>query len=156
MKFSKGIVKNVNKKLIASTLAVTLITTGLTGCINDVSIDDIKYTTNDQGLVQGIENSVSSETLKYCSIYKVYNQQLESRYYTICLRDDFNGSYAVKYYDIFTGQELKYSDYVFREVEILDDYLDKNKKEYTELELKEILNQFVQTQQQNKQLVKEK
>ena len=156
MKFSKGIINNINRKLIAGSLALTFLTTPLTGC-SKVSINDIKYIKNDQGYVQGIEESVSCDTLKYCNFYEVYNQATESRYYTICLRDDFNGTYEVKYYDVFTGQELKYSDYVFSEVETLDDYLDKEKTEYSEKELKEILNKVIEIQKENnKQLVKGK
>ena len=60
MKFSKGTVKNINKKLLAGTLALTILATGLTGC---VSIKDIKYTTNEQGYVQGIEGAVSYKIL---------------------------------------------------------------------------------------------
>lgn len=140
MKFSKGVLNNVNKKLIASTLAVAFTLTSLTGC-KDVSINDIKYIKNNQGYVQGID-TVKKETLEYCGVYKVRNIKEERLYYTICLRDDFNGTYEVKYYDIFNGEELKYSDYTFNEVETLSDYLDKEKKEYTEIELKEILDKY--------------
>ena len=157
MKISKGVVKNINKKLIASTLAVTLLSLPLTGCSN-VSIDDIKYSTKTEQ-TQDIINSVSYDTLKYCSFYNVYNNKTEERYYTIGLKDEFNGTYLIKYYDIFTGQELKYENYAFKSIETVENYLLENnnvKKEYSGLELKEILNQFVQTQQQNKKLVKEK
>ena len=50
MKFSKGNIKNINKKLLAGTLALTLLTTGLSGC---TSIKDIEYRRNEQGIYSG-------------------------------------------------------------------------------------------------------
>ena len=156
MKFSKGIVKNVNKRLLAGAFAATIIATGLTGCTGAVSIDDIKYKKDEKGYVQNIQENISVDTLKYCEIYKVYDQKEEKRFYTICLRDDFNGSYHVKYYDIFTGVELVYSDYRFLSVGSLDEYLVEDKTEYSEEELRGMLNSFVETKENQKQLVKEK
>ena len=153
MHFSKGKIQNINKKILTGSLALILLTTGLTGCAS-VSIEDIKYKKNEQGYVQSLE-TIKNDTLKYCGIYKVRNNKEDKLYYTICLRDDFNGTLQVKYYDIFTGEELKYSDCVFNMVEVLDDYLDSEKTEYKEEELKNILNEFVQKEESYKKLVKE-
>ena len=156
MKFGKGKINNINKKLIASALALTLITTGLTGC-SDVSIEDISYVQNEQDNTQSISGAVKYETLKYCAFYKVYNNKTDERYYTIALQDEYNGSYTVKYYDIFTGQYLNYSDYVFKSIDTVENYLvnlDMVKDEYTEEELKGLLNVFINNQENSKQLVK--
>ena len=154
MKFSKGVLKNINKKLIASSLAVAFTLTSLVGCAS-VSIDDIKYKKDEQGYAQSIENTVSINTLKYCGIYKVRNVKENKLYHTICLRDNFNESHQVKYYDIFTGQELKYSDYAFNMIEELDGYLEQEKSEYKEEELRGILNKYLEKEEQYKKLVKE-
>jgi len=151
---TKGyVIKNINVKVISGILAFTLVTS-LSGCAN-VSIDNIKYKKDEQGYVQCIENTIGINTLKYCAIYKVRNVEEQKLYHTICLRDDFNGTYQVKYYDIFTGEELKHSNYNFRMIEDLDDYLEQDKLEYTEEELREMLNKFLQKEQQYKKLVKE-
>lgn len=156
MKFSKGKINNINKKLIASALVLTLVSTGLTGC-SDVSIEDIRYVQNEQDSKPGISGTVNYETLKYCAFYKVYNNKTNERYYTIALQDAYNGSYMVKYYDIFTGEQLNYSDYAFKSIDTVENYLvdlDIIKQEYTEQELKELLNIFINNQEKSKQLVK--
>lgn len=153
MKINKGIVRNINKKLITGTLVVAFMATSLVGCAS-VSIDDIKYKKDEQGYVQSID-TIGKDTLKYCGIYKVRNIKEDKLYHTICLRDDFNGTYQVKYYDAFTGQELKYSDYAFHMVDVLDEYLKEDKTEYTEEELRGILNKYLEKEEQYKKLVKE-
>ena len=153
MNIKNGKIKNINKKIVAGTLVFVLVAVPLTGC-NAVSIDDIKYIKNEQGYVQSID-SIRKDTLKYCGIYKVRNIKEDKLYYTICLRDDFNGTYEVKYYDIFTGEELKHSNYSFHLVEILDEYLVEDKETYKEEELREILNIFVDNLEKSKKLVKE-
>ena len=160
MEFGKGKFNNINKKLIAGALALTFVTTGLTGC-SDVSISEISYTVNEQDGSKSIDGAVGYETLKYCSFYRVYNNKTNVKYYTIALQDAYNGSYMVKYYDIFTGQYLNYSDYAFKSIDTVENYLinlDMVKEEYTVEELKELLNKFIETeinsQEKSKQLVK--
>lgn len=145
MKFNKGIVKNFNKRLLAGAIALTFAATPLVGC-SDVSINDIEYTTNDQGYVRKIEDTVSYNVLEYCSFYTVYNNKTNEKYYTIGLKDEWNGTYFIKYYDIFTKQELVYSDYAFHSIDSVKDYLTEQnniKKQYTLEDLKQILSQFV-------------
>lgn len=158
MNLKKGKVNNINKKLIASLAALTLVTTGLTGCSN-VAIEDINYVVNSEDGTKSISGTVSYETLKYCGFYKVYNNKTDERYYTIALQDEYNGSYMVKYYDIFTGEQLNYSDYAFKSIDTVERYLvDLNmvKDKYTKEELQELLNVFINNQKVEKQLVKEK
>ena len=152
---------NISKKAIASAMSFVLITTGLAGCSN-VSIEDISYVENEHDNTKAINGTVNYETLKHCAFYKVYdNKSPKGKYYTIALQDEYNGSYFVKYYDIFTGVELKYSNYGFKSIEAVENYLislDMVKKEYTEEELKGLLNKFIETeinsQKNNKQLVR--
>lgn len=151
-------INNISKKALAGAMAFVLITTGLSGC-SDVSIEDISYVQTEQDNAPSIEGTVSYETLKYCAFYKVYNNKTEERYYTIALQDAYNGSYMVKYYDIFTGHQLDYSDYAFKSIDTVENYLvdlDMVKEEYTKEELNNLLNIFLNNQEKNKQLVKEK
>lgn len=153
MKLKSGNIKNINKKLIAGALVFTLVSVPFAGC-DSVSIDSINYVTTEQG------NSftVNRETINYCSFYRVYNNKVDKEYYTIAFKDEFNGSYFVKYYDIFTKEEIKYSENSFKSIMPVNDYLEENdmvKEVYTSAELEEILNIFVEKQEKNKQLVKE-
>lgn len=153
MKISKGIIKNVNKRLLCGALVLTLLTIPLTGC-SDISIEDINYTTNAQG---EMDFTIDSKTLGYCSFFEVYNKKLDKKYYTIGFIDEYNGSYFIKIYDIFTKEELKISDGTFRSIKRVDHYLqelDMVKDSYTEAELKDLLDEFIQTKEQNKQLIK--
>ncbi len=157
MDVRKGRINNINKKIIAGALVFALAGVPLAGC-NAVSIDDIKYSTNVNGDIQGIDGVVSSNTLNYCSFYTVYNNETNERYCTIGLMDEWNGTYFIKYYDIFTKEELVPAKFSFKSIKSVNEYLNeinKIKQEYTEEELKQILNMFVETLEGNKKLVKE-
>lgn len=151
-------IKNINKKILAGTLAFILVATPLTGCA-EVSIDDIKYTVNEEG-ASSILGSVDYDTLTYCSFYTVYDRETDERYYTIGLRDDWSPNFYVSYYDIFTGERLKNDRYAIKSIASLEEYLselDNVKDAYTEEELKNILDSFIQKEQtNNKQKVKGK
>ena len=161
MNFNKGKLKNVNKKLLAGGLALTMICTSLTGC---VSIDDIKYTKDESGYIQGIDGNVTYKILESCDFYKVKNNITQEEYYTILLSDiDFFGNSIIysAYYDIFTKQNLTEGDFELEIVGSITEYLiafNMVKEAYSEEELKEILNKFIEIQEKenNKQLVKEK
>lgn len=153
MSNNKIIIKSMNKKIIAGTLTLTLLTFGLSGC---TSIKDIEYRRNEQGYVDGIESNVSYKFLKKCSFCKIENKITEETYYTIVYNaSDYRW---VEGYDIFTGQNLFEGSY---KLEIIDSVkkwlnnLNMIKDEYTEEELKELLNIFIEKQEKNKQLVKE-
>lgn len=156
MKIKNGIIKNINTKLLAGTLVLTLLTTGLAGC---TSIEDIKYTKNESGYIQGIDGTVSYETLKSCDFYKVKNNIIQEEYYTILLYD-FNFWDKNRLYDVFTKQDLTEGNFNFEAIDRVENYLisfNMVKEEYTEEDLKEILNKFIEIQEKenNKQLVKE-
>jgi len=154
VKFSKGKFKNINKKLIASALALTLTSFSLAGC-DDISISSINYSTNEQG---DMDFTVNYDILKHCSFFRVYNNKIDKEYYTIGLIDEYNGSYFIKTYDIFTKEEIKISECSFKAITAVSHYLedlDMVKESYTEEELKEILNIFLENYEKSKQLVKE-
>ena len=154
MKIKNGKIKNLSKKIIAGVLTFSLVGVPLTGC-DAISIDNISYKENEQG---NISFTVNRENLNYCSFYRVYNNKIDKEYYTIAFKDEFNGSYLIKYYDIFTKEEIKYSENSFRAVISVNDYLeglDLTKDLYTDDELKEVLDTFIEKQEKNKQLVKE-
>lgn len=148
MKIKNGKIKNINKKLIAGLLTFTLITVPLTGCL---SIDDISYSRDESGYINGIDGTVSYDFLKHCRFCKVQNNITNESYYTI----GFNIT-TYRYesgYDIFTRQDWYKGDFeleVYDSVEIWLENFNKVKEEYTEEELREILNIFVEKQQQKK------
>lgn len=153
MKIKQGRIKNINKKLVAGALVFALALVPLAGC-DAISIDNINYVTNEQG---NIDFTIDSNTLYYCSFYEVHNNETNEDYYTIGFRDEYNGSYFIKIYDVFTKEELKVSEKSFRSIKQVNHYLDELdmvKQSYTEAELREVLNTFVENQEKNKQLVK--
>ena len=150
MKIEKGKIKNISKKLVTGALMFSLVMVPLTGC-DSISIDNINYSTNEQGK---IGFTINDKDLQYCSFYEVYDNKSHNMYYTIGFRDEFNGSYFIKIYDVFTKKELKISEYSFRSVKLVKEYLNEqniSKDEYTELDLKDVLNSF-----SSKQKVKSK
>ena len=154
MKISNGTVKNINKKLIAGILAISLSTT-LTGCGSSY-IRDINYTRDENEYINGFEGTIAYWNLEKCNFIKVHNNITDEEYYTIGLTD----GWSEKLYDLFTRQYLEDSK-VF-EVEYLDtvytwiNALGMSKDCYTEEELRELLNIFIEKQEEkDKQLVKE-
>lgn len=153
MKIKQGRIKNINKKIIAGALTFALIGVPLAGC-DAISIDNINYVSNEQG---DINFTIDYKMLEHCSFYRVYNNKIDKEYYTICLIDEYNGSYFIKTYDIFTKEELKISENSFKAITAVSHYLkelDMVKESYTETELKEILNVFVENHEKSKQIIK--
>ena len=145
VKIRSGKIKNISKKLVVGVLTFTLTTIPLAGC-DAISIDNISYTTNKQG---DVGFSIHREVLKYCSFYRVYNNKTNKEYYTIGFMDEYNGSYLIKYYDIFTKEEIKYSENTFNSIISVNDYLNElgiEKELYTDVELKEVLDTFLKKQ----------
>ena len=155
MKINKGTIKNINKKLLASGLALTLFTSA--GC--KIS-SEIKYKKDDQGYVVGIDGSISKESLSDCYLCKVENKITASEYYTIIKKTHVFAE-RVSFYkktDLFTNQYLSNDSFEFSDEISVVDYLNTNgkiKDEYTEEELKQILDEYVSTLDNNKKLVKE-
>lgn len=154
MEKNKITFKSINKKLLTGAVVLVLSTTSLTGCY---TINDIEHTTNEQGYIQGIDGTVSYDFLSFCDFYKITNKITGDEYYTVVLQN--GGSFR----DIFTRQELKLSGEQFELVyiDVVENYLNYFnliKDEYTEEEIREILNKFIETQEKEttKELVKEK
>lgn len=153
MDIKKGKIRNISKKLVTGALVFTLVGFPLMGC-DAISIDNISYASDEQG---NMMFNIDYNMLKHCSFYRVYNNKIDKEYYTICLIDEYNGSYFIKTYDIFTKEELKISENSFKAITAVSHYLkeiDMVKDSYTETELKEILNVFIESKVKSKQMIK--
>ena len=147
MKINKGIVKNINRKILAGGLAFTLISSA--GCS---IIDSVKYKKDEQGYIVGIDGTVSYNTIKNGCIGHVTNEVTGQKYYTIIYE------YGLAEYDIFTGQKMGLKYIYYKSCLGLSTYLNainKIKDEYTEEELKEFVNEYASSMKKNKELVKE-
>ena len=144
MEIKNGKIKNLNKKLIAGALAFVLITVPLSGC---VSIEDINYTKDESGYRDGIDGAVSYDFLKRCRFCKVENKITGESYYTIGFGvSDYRW---IEGYDIFTRQDFRKGDFgldIYDSVQMWLENLNMVKDEYTEEELREILNIFIEKQ----------
>lgn len=160
MKFAKGTIGNVNKRLIVGALSLTLLTTTLSGC--GFKIDDVNYIRNEQGYIDEIDGTISYEFLSnYCIFCKVQNNLTGNEYYTIAYRPSkvvpVWNSYT--YFNIFNNQNLKTSNNTYNEIDNVENYLielNMFKSEYTEEDLRQVLNMFIKMQEnkQNKEYVK--
>lgn len=165
MKINKGTVKNINKKLIAGLLAVSLTTT-LSGCDERANVGHyswLEYEKDDSGML------VCKDVMVYDSIRqtKVVTFEFDGKRATYLAyfvsynagRDD----QKEEYYNVFGGQVLyikqdKETKLKTLEENDLTDYLvsyNKVQSTYTEQELKDILNQIKEDyeQEKDKQLV---
>lgn len=165
MKINKGIVKNINKKLIASLLAVSLATT-LSGCDERANVgfyNWLEYKKDDSGMM------VCKDVMLYDSIrhtkivtFGVAGKQSTYLAYFASYNNGRHNQSDV-YYNVFGGQVLykkqdKETELTILEEENLADYLvscDMVQNTYTEQELKDILNQIKEDyeQEKDKQLV---
>lgn len=151
MQLKNGKLKNINKKAIAYILAFTTIPTTLTACTN---IKDVNYKRDESGYIQSIDVKLDYDFVKRLIFCKVRNKVTDKEYYTIAL-------FKVLFYDIydiFTMQNLSKSNIFECEFnELVENYLEACgmiKDEYTEEDLKEILNIFVENQTKEKVKVK--
>lgn len=160
MKFSKGTINNINKKLILGTLALTLITIPLCGC----SGMELKYEENSKGEIVCVENI----KYKYLQNYKVLVLGKDDEQFFYIARLELIGDYGSneareEYFNVFGG-DLVYSTNIETEFKLitvleLNDYLvsyNKIKKEYSEQELKELLETIKKdfNKKTEKQLIK--
>ena len=148
-------IKNINKKLITLALTSTLILTP--GCTGRLEIDEVVYATDEHGYISSIDQKLSYDFLKKCRFCKVKNNITEEEYYTV-------GIHVSNYrmpegYDVFTRQDFFKGDFdleIFDKLEPWLINLNMVKAEYTEEELRELLNIFIEKQEEkDKQLVKE-
>ena len=143
MKFSKGEIQNINKRLLSGVLSLTLMTVPLFGCNGT----ELKYEKNSQGEMVCVSNIKHSYIEKYkVVVFGINNNQL---FYITKVVDGKNDHYYEEYYNIFGG-ELIYSSNkesslkIIKEEELIN-YLvlyDKVQQEYSEEDLKEILEQI--------------
>ena len=149
--------KKINIKKGAIALAfITTIALTTPAC---ASINDITYATNASGYIDSIEGTVSYELLEKCYFARITNKITDETYYTIMYHKNKPGYICI---DTFTKQTVYgegFND--FFDIECYDgitdwlNVLNMVKDEYTEEELREILNIFIEKQEKDKQLVKE-
>ena len=147
--------KEINIKKGAIALAfITTIAFTTPAC---ASINDITYESNASGYKVGIEGTVSHKLLERAKFVKVYNNLTEETSYTIGVLEPLAGHR----YDLFNRRSFANTGGGMWRYENLDDAeewlisLDMLKDEYTEEELINLLNIFIEYQEKDKQLVKE-
>ena len=154
MKIKQGKIENINKKIIAGALTFTLVALPLMGC-DSITIESIK---NTEVSGEVVKTNVNIDSLAYCFFAEVYNRKNDERYYTIVFEDVWNGGYLIKRYDLFTEEKLIPENFVIKSMVNVKKYLAEEnliKNQYSEEELKDILNEFVLKQENTKRLIKE-
>ena len=150
--------ENINKKLLVGALTLAFTATSLVGC---TTIESIDYTTNEQGYVNGFSSKISYEEIrKKCSFVKVKNNITNEEYYTIRISLFTADLLEFNCFDLFTSQDLSLGDFETEYVADVNKYLiayNMVKDEYTEEELREVLNIFIENQEKDntKQKIKE-
>ena len=151
--------KKINIKKGAIALAfITTIALTTPAC---ASISDISYEKNASGYIDSIEGTVSYSVLEDCYFVRVNNKITDEVYYTMMLHKADSVSFVC--FDIFTRQVIAGNEKTKEifDVETCDEVTDwlralnMVKDEYTEEDLREILNIFIEKQEKDKQLVKE-
>lgn len=159
MKIGKGKISNINKKILASGLVLTFLTTPLVGCSNLNTT--FEYSVNEQGQCEA-SGTISYNELKKCYFIGVKDHQEDDIEYHIAY-DQTNRCSVFK--DIFTCAwvygSLNPNDRILLTHEKLEYYLlkiDNIKTSYTKEDVEEILEQVkkIYLEEDNKELVKEK
>lgn len=161
MKINKGTIKNINRKLIAGLLVVSL-TAGLTGCA--IQNQGLEYSENIQGRYV-CNTRAGYGYLKDCKVVVFELNDVHTIYIVRKLDRTPLNSTAIRYhyYNIF-GNQLLYDTFsessslkIIEETNLTDYLIIYNKVqiEYTEQELKDILEQIKTDyeEQKDKQLV---
>ena len=154
----------INKRFIASGVALTLLSSVFTGCTARV----FKYTENSNNEIIA-EGTVSYDYLKNCYYVEIENANYDKiEYYIAHLEVNYNfyGPNVYKYVNLLNGVEVyrKTTNYEFNDTnrrliseKKLDEYLyssDFIKQTYTVDDVKKILND-IKENEQGKKLVKE-
>ena len=163
MKFGKGTVKKINKKLVSGLLALTLTTTGLSGCVQYNNFD---YSVNEQGEYQ-VSGVVDYELFKNYRFIVIENEKNNMNEFYICKAKHFTPTYGRHYYvyiDVFNNQKVFNENKIddMRDLvtfETLENYLyetDNIKEFYTIDDIKQIFNEMKANylKENSKQLVK--
>lgn len=165
MKFSKGTVKNINKKLVSGLLVLTLTTTGLAGCVQYNNFD---YSVTEQGEYQ-VSGVIDYELFKNYRFIVIENKENNTNEFYICKAKHIIPTYTRHYYVYFN---VFNNEKVFDENKAdgtrnlicfatLENYLyatNNIKKYYTIDDIEQIFNEMKENylNENNKQLVKEK
>ena len=164
MKFSKGKINNVNKKLLAGGLALIMIGAPLTGCTEE---NIFEYTVNEQGQYE-VSGVISYSNLDDYYFLVIENSGYNTIEYYIASKEMYTsltGNYFV-YKNIFNNQrvlktnvdddtrKMKFCEKVANYLYATNDI----KANYTKEEVEQILEGMKENylNENNKQLVKEK
>lgn len=168
-------IKNINKRFIVSSIALTLLPSILTGC----SAYGFKYEEDDNGQVV-LTGTISYEYLKECYYVEIENPDYDKIEYYIASKDNvlsiqYYGTKKVvgyRYYDLLTNREIyqrNKDDYNYnnessnktnrkfiKEVKVEDYLLSENfiKNAYTADDVKQVFD-AIKENEQSKKLVKE-
>lgn len=165
MEKNKGKFGYINKKLVAGTISLTLLTISLTGCSNT----GFTYVKNDQGQYELVDE-VDYNDLKDCYFIVIENPDYEKTEFYICKRSVTLSS-EYHYTDLFTDKRVfsrksanmnstnEESKRILLEEIKLEDYVYANREEkmkYSKEDLEEMFEQLKSIYgEKNKQLVKE-
>lgn len=150
MNIKNGRINNINKKLIATALAFTLVAIPLTGCAES---ENFEYSTNEQGQYVASGN-VEYDFLKQCSFLVVENSKYNTIEYYIVKEN------TIFYYsDIFNDKNvIRQNGEENRKILVCDqlgDYLyatNNIKANYTKEEVELILSQLKEEYLKNEKI----
>lgn len=165
-------IKNINKRFIATSIALTLLPSVLTGCRNG-----LEYQENENGQVI-VNGNISYNTLKNYYFIEIDNPDFDNTEYYIAQRESIKPleNIIYTYTDVLTNKEIfrrkennnEYFDEglfandivtnrkFIKEIKVEDYLLSENfiKNTYTVDEIKQIL-EAIKENEQSKKLVKE-
>lgn len=148
MKFSKGKIGNLNKKILIGMFAFTLSTTTLTGC----KAYGFDYKKNSEG-IHYATGSVDDKFIKDCYYIEIYNEMLDTyENYIVVKQNVYN---KINYFDIFTLDTLyiendnKYSNIKITNIISIDEYLSLNNNKKNEYSVEFMEKLFEQINQEN-------
>lgn len=167
MRFSKGNLNNVNKKLLAGSLVLIMLGSSFTGC-SDKEINTFEYTINEQGQYEATGIIDYSELVNYCFLV-IENCDYNTLEYYISKETSHYARYVGSwhtYRNLFTDQEVFNDNETdsTRKIlycEKLENYLyatNNVKANYAKEEVEQIFEEMKEfyLKENNKQLVKEK
>jgi len=169
MKFSKGKINNINKKILAGALAMTLVMVPMSGCALEEYVK-FEYSVSEDGEYES-SGKVDYELLKKYEFIVIENKTYETQEFYICeYVPTYIGRVNVKllsdqsYINVFNNKTVFKVDTDQRKMiysETLENYLystDNIKKYYTVEDVELIFEGMKENylKENNKQLVKEK
>ena len=165
MKISEGTIRNINNKILAGALVLTIMSTSLTGCVNNIkpTIDE------SSGIITS--NVVDYSVIQNLKIVEVKKQEENLLFLAICIKVDnyYDDNTIYCYYNIFDeysftvltkkiGNAPTDEDNIYNQCQIIaeyefSDYLEYygyNQKQISKEELQEIFKLIEKDYRNNK------